>query len=112
MDVLEALLPLILIVLLILGAKAVWMSGYVAGAMGEAKLWLDGIDKLIRPNWQNMPITADNMTPEQVKWMNQVYASCYELALVTIRDEIAASRREAVEKAKAQEEKQRQRFER
>lgn len=112
MGVLEALLPFALLVLLMLGAKAVWMSGFVAGTMGEAKLWLDGIDKLMRPNWQNYPITGDSMTPEQLKWVNQIYVDAYELALHTIRTEIAEARRVAVENARAAEERQRQRFER
>jgi len=114
MGVLEALLPFALLVLILLGVKAVWMSGFVAGTLGEAKLWLDSIDKLSRPNWQSLPltITVDDapMTPEQTKWMNQIYVSAYELALLTIREEIAEARREIVEKAAAEEERQRRRF--
>jgi predicted phosphoribosyltransferase len=114
MDVLEALLPFLVIVLLVLGAKAVWVNGFVAGTLGEARLWLEGIDKLRKPNWQSLPVTVmadDNpLTPEQTKWMNQIYVSAYELALHTIKAEIAEARREIVEKAKADEERQVRRF--
>jgi hypothetical protein len=111
MDVLEALLPFVLIVLLILGAKAVWMSGFVAGTLGEARLWLEGIDKLMKPNWQSLPVSGgDDLSPEQVKWLNQIYVQAYELALHTIKAEIAEARRSVVEKAKAEEERQARRF--
>jgi hypothetical protein len=116
MGILEILLPFVLLVLVMLGIKAVWMSGFVAGTLGEAKLWLEGIDKLMVPNWQSLPVTvtADDqpMTPEQTKWMNQIYVSAYQLALHSIKAEIAEARRDLVEKAAAEEAQQRRRFER
>jgi hypothetical protein len=114
MGILEVLLPFAALVAILMGVKAVWMAGFVAGTMGEAKLWLESIDKLRKPNWQSLPITvtADDqpLTPEQSKWMNQIYVSAYELALYAIRDDIAAARREVVEKARAEEERQARRF--
>jgi hypothetical protein len=116
MGILEILLPFVLLVLVMLGIKAVWMSGFVAGTLGEAKLWIDSIDRLFVPNWQSLPvvITADDqpLTPEQTKWMNQIYVSAYDLALTTIKVEIAEARRDIVAKAAAEEEQQRRRFER
>jgi hypothetical protein len=96
-------LAFVLIVLLLLGIKVTWMSGYVAGTMHEVKFWLDAIDKLMVPNWQSLPVTGDDesLTPEQSKSVNQVYVSAYALALYTIKTEIAEARREAIEKIKA-----------
>jgi hypothetical protein len=103
MDVLSVILPLAFLLLLVLGAKVVFMSGFVAGSMQEAKRWLEAFDKLRVPNWQSLPVTKDDktLTPEQAKWANQVFVSAYTLALDQIRTEIADARREAVEKMKA-----------
>jgi hypothetical protein len=105
MDVLNAVITLAIIVVLALGAKVAWMSGFVAGTMCEVKSWLDAFDRLRVPNWQSLPITWDDksltLTPEQSKYANQIFVSAYALALEQIRTEIAEARREAMEKAKA-----------
>jgi hypothetical protein len=105
MDVLNVLIPVAFATVLALGAKVVWMSGFVAGTMQETKRWLDALDKLAVPNWQSLPITGDDktMTPEQSKLANQIFVSAYKLALDRIRAEIADLRREALEKATAEE---------
>jgi hypothetical protein len=94
--------------------KAVWANGFRAGTLGEAKLWLGAVDSLMVPNWQSLPVPGDDsgMTPEQIKWMNQVYVQAYALALQTIMTEIAEARRDIVVKAAAEEERLRRRFER
>lgn len=108
----QILIPLAVIALLMLVAKRVWMSGYVAGTLTEAKFWLDSIDMLRVPNWQSLPVTGDDksLTPEQSKYANQVYVSAYSLALHTIQTEIAEARRQIVDAAQAEEEKRHRGF--
>lgn len=108
MDVLNILISLAFLAMLALGIKVLWMSGFSAGTMQEAKRWLDAFDKLMVPNWQSLPVTGDDktLTPEQSKWANQVFVSAYTLALDQIRIEIADSRREALEKMKVKGERQ------
>jgi hypothetical protein len=103
MDFISVILPLAFALLLAVGAKVAWMSGFVAGGMQETKRWLDAYDKLRVPNWQSLPVTGDDktLTPEQSKWANQVYVSAYTLAVDQIKTEIADLRREALEKMKS-----------
>jgi hypothetical protein len=103
MDVL--MLLLILCFGLFVAAKVLWKSGFLAGRDHEAMLWLESIDKLFVPNWQSLPVGKDEgLTPEELKFANQVYAAAYRAALDHIKVDIANVRREALEKFKATQE--------
>jgi len=57
-----------LAVLLYIGAKAVWLSGFMAGKDHEAVSWLRSIDEVFVPNWQSFPVRDESLTPEQLKF--------------------------------------------
>jgi len=98
---------LILIVLLLAiytAAKIIWKSGFLAGRDHEAMMWLASIDKLFVPNWQSLPVSDPSLTPEELKFANQVYSAAYRAALDHIKVDIAMDRRDAVEKFKAKQE--------
>ena len=84
--------------------KLLWKSGFLAGRDHEGMLWLDAIEKLYVPNWQSLPIRAEGMTPEELKYANQVYVAAYQTALDHIKVDIGNIRREALEKFRTKEE--------
>jgi hypothetical protein len=99
---------LILLGVLVVGyivLKLVWMSGFMAGKDHEAILWLKSIDKLFVPNWQSLTIGRDEgMNSEELEYANRIYVAAYRTALDHIKLDIAAIRREALEKQKLIEE--------
>lgn len=98
------LIVLVLLGSLYIGAKLMWKTGFLAGRDHEALMWLASIDKLFVPNWQCLPINDPTLTPEESKFANQVYSAAYRAALDHIKLDIAADRREVVEKFKAKQE--------
>jgi hypothetical protein len=110
MGYIETLISLVVLVLLLKGVKALWVAGFTAGSLNEAKYWLQGVDSLMVPNWQSLPIAGDDLTPEQTKFANRIYVSAYALALRTIQTELAEARRAVVEKERAEDERMRKRF--
>jgi hypothetical protein len=96
-----AIILLVLVVTRLIG-KVIWRSGFLAGTHHEALMWLASIDKLFVPNWQSLPINDKDLTPEQLKWVNQLYVATYRTALEHIKLDIANIRREAVAKFQAE----------
>lgn len=94
----------VLLYALYLGARVLWRAGFLAGKDHEALMWLASIEKLFVPNWQSHPISDKSLTPEEIKFANQVYVAAYRAALDHIKLDIANVRREALEKLKAKEE--------
>ena len=89
----------LLFVAMYIAARILWKAGFYAGQDHEAVMWLASFDKLFVPNWQSLPIDDDgDLTPEQLKFANQVYAAAYRAALEQIKLDIVTIRREALEK--------------
>jgi hypothetical protein len=102
MGILNILIVVLALFALRLAGKVIWRSGFLAGTHHEAMMWLNSIDKLFVPNWQSLPVSDKTLTPEELKFANQVYVAAYRTALDHIKLDIANIRREAVAKFQAE----------
>jgi len=100
------LITIALFAVLYICAKLTWKSGFLAGRDHEAMMWLASIDKLFVPNWQSLPVKDPTLTPDELKFANQVYSAAYRAALDHIKLDIAQDRRDTVERFKAKQQEQ------
>lgn len=106
MGILNILLGLGAVAMLWLGAKVVWLSGFMAGRDSEALMWISAIDKVVPPNWQSLLIGREQLEndPEKLEMANRVFAAAYATALDHLKIDIVTARQATMpEKFRTQE---------